>query len=169
MAGSTSTFLKLGIIAVLLVVSCGTGYYYALYLPRRDAELENERLLEKAHAEAQARALQERSASEQQALEQRQALAKAAAQIRYQTCLNSAGAAHDASWAAECKRLAEKALQDHADCLGKLNLPQTYCDASYPMRDASPRCTLAAEFATVIDADLERARKRCRQESEAAQ
>ncbi len=93
---------------------------------------------------------------------------ESAAQTAYEACVNNATAVHDTSHAAECKRLAEQTEQDRADCLGKLKLPPTYCDASYPARDGSPNCTLPAENATVIDAELERARYRCARESQAA-
>ena len=91
-----------------------------------------------------------------------------AAELRYQTCVNNAGAAHDASWAGNCKSLAEKAAAAHADCLEKLKLPTTYCNASYGPRDASPHCALPADIATVLDAELALARDRCVQESKAA-
>jgi hypothetical protein len=90
---------------------------------------------------------------------------ESAAQSAYETCVNNATAVHDASHAIECKRLAEQTEHDRADCLGKLNLSPTYCDVSYPPRDASPNCTLPAENATVIDAALERARYRCAREN----
>ena len=91
-----------------------------------------------------------------------------AAELRYQTCLNNVGAAHDASWADNCKSLAQKVAAAHADCLEKLKLPKTYCDASYGPRDASPHCALPADIATVLDADLALARDRCGQENKAA-
>jgi len=94
---------------------------------------------------------------------------ESAAQTAYEACVNNARAVYDTSHAAECKRLAEQTGQDRADCLGKLKLPPTYCDLSYPARDDSPNCTLPAENATVIDAALERARYRCARENQAAQ
>ena len=87
--------------------------------------------------------------------------AEKAAETPYQACLSSASATHDASWAAACKRLAEKTQQDRADCLSKLNLPKTYCNASYPPRDGSANCTLPDEIATLLDAALAQARYGC--------
>ena len=72
-----------------------------------------------------------------------------------------AAAIHDAAHAAECKRLAEQTDSNRANCLGKLNLPKTYCDASYAPRDATPDCTLPDQIGSVIDAELARARLRC--------
>jgi hypothetical protein len=94
---------------------------------------------------------------------------ESAAQTAYEACVNNARAVHDTLHAAECKRLAEQTGQDRADCLGKLKLPPTYCDLSYPARDDSANCTLPAENATVIDAAFERARYRCARENQAAQ
>jgi hypothetical protein len=84
-----------------------------------------------------------------------------AADGQYQTCLASAGAAHDTARAAECKRLADQTDTDRANCLDKLKLPKIYCDASYAPRDASPTCTLPDQAATILDAELARARFRC--------
>jgi hypothetical protein len=87
----------------------------------------------------------------------------------YETCINDATAIHNASYAAECKRLADQTDQDRANCLGTSKLSPSYCDVSYPARDGSPSCTLPAENATVIDATLERARYRCARENRAGQ
>lgn len=94
---------------------------------------------------------------------------EAAAQIRYQDCMNGATSAHDESWAAECKRLADQVNEDRSNCLMTLKLPQAYCEASYKDRDASPQCTLPAQVATVLDAALQQAKYRCQRQSEAAQ
>jgi len=101
--------------------------------------------------------------------DQRAAAQKAAAQAAFEACLHGAAVTRDASQAAECQRLADKTAADRADCLGKLKLPQAYCEASYPAREAGPDCTLPAEIATVIDAAAERARYRCERESKAAE
>ncbi|MDR3420062.1 MAG: hypothetical protein P4L80_02275 [Xanthobacteraceae bacterium] len=158
--------LRLGLGAALLLAVCGGGYYYVAYTPPVVAP-DNARVLSEARTEAEKRAARQRLA--QQLTEQRAAAQKAAAQAAYQACLSSAAAARAASQEAECKRLADKTAADRADCLGKLNLPRAYCDASYPARNAAPDCTLPAEIATVIDAALERARYRCERGSKAAE
>jgi hypothetical protein len=84
-----------------------------------------------------------------------------AADGRYQACVADAGTTHDAARAAECKRLAEQTDSNRTNCLGKLNLPKIYCDASYAPRDPSANCTLPDEIGSVIDAELARARFRC--------
>ena len=95
------------------------------------------------------RAAQVRHDAEQRELEQRRATAKAAAESRYQTCLSSAGMTRDTSWATECKRIADKVVEDRANCLARANMPQGYCAAVYRTRDGSPDCTLPVAIATV--------------------
>jgi hypothetical protein len=84
-----------------------------------------------------------------------------AADGQYQACVADAGTTHDTARAAECKRLAEQTDSNRANCLGKLNLPKIYCDASYAPRDPSANCALPDEIGSVIDAELTRARLRC--------
>jgi hypothetical protein len=166
LAASVNLVLKLSVIVSLLIASCGVGYYYAVYLPHRDAQLDSERAQEKARAEVEKKHA-EHLAAEQRKSEQRQADAKAA-ETRYQSCLNSANATHDTSWAAECKHLAEKAASDHAECLSKPRLSKGYCDTAYRMRDGSRNCTLPVKVAADLDGDLNSARNRCLRERKAA-
>ncbi len=163
-----NTLFKLSLIVSLLLASSGVAFYYAVYLPRRDAQLDNERELEKAQADARNRVAQERSLAKQKKSEQRQAEAKVGAEAHYQTCLNRANVTYATSWAAECKRLAEKAVADRAECLTKPKLPKGYCDAAYRPRDASPNCILPPRVATGLDGDLSEGRNRCQRERQAA-
>jgi len=87
-----------------------------------------------------------------------------AADNQYQACVASAGAVHDAAWAAECERLAGQTDSDRANCLNKLKLPKIYCDASYAPRDPGATCALPDQVATVLDAELANARFRCARE-----
>jgi hypothetical protein len=89
---------------------------------------------------------------------------QAEAHHEYQACLSSAGAIHDATRVAECKRLADQTESDRANCLDKLNLPKSYCDAAYPPRDPAATCALPDKVASVIDAELAHARFRCARE-----
>lgn len=166
MAASVNLVLKLSVIVSLLLASSGVGYYYAVYLPHRDAQLDSERAQERARAEVEKKHA-ERLAAEQKKSEQRQADAKAA-EARYLSCLNTANSAHDTSWAAECKRLSDKAAADHAECLSKPRLSKGYCDTAYRMRDGSRNCTLPVKVASDLDGDLNNARNRCARERKAA-
>ena len=168
MAARIDALLKLSVIVSLLLASSGVAYYYAVYLPQRDAERDRNSSLQKLSAYGQERADQERSATQQRATEQRHAEAEASAGIRYQNCLDGARTKHDASWAAACQRLADKAVQQHADCLSVPNLTQGYCDAAYSSRDPSANCTLPAEMAADLDAALNAERKTCLRERNTA-
>lgn len=159
MAGKIDILLKLSIAASVLFTSSSVGYYYLLYLPRRDAQLDVERAFERARADAL-----QRMFSEQRALEERQSAEKAAALTRYQTCLSEANANYQAVRATACKRLGEQSRKDHDDCISK-NVGKNFCDVTYAIRDASPNCSLPREIATDFDADLEKARDRCLQEN----
>lgn len=168
MAAKIHALLKFSVAASLLLVSAGAGYYYAFNSPRRDAQLDSERTLVQLRTYGQKRAEQDRLASEQRELERRQGVERAAAEGRYQTCLNNASVTHDASWTTECKRLAEKAREDHAQCLSNSKLPRGYCDAAYRTRDESPNCTLPVRIATALDGEFDSTRKRCLRAREAA-
>jgi hypothetical protein len=159
--------LKLGVAALIVLAAGGAGYYYAVYVPGREARMAHKRLIEQARVDAAARAAVAQLLAEQEASRQRVASAQAAAQDRYQACLADADTAHDAAWAAACQRRADRAQTERADCLANDKLPKSYCDSSYPPRDASSHCALPGEISSPLDADLARARDRCLQESKA--
>ena len=52
MAGRLGARLRLGIVTAALLASSGVVYYAAVYVPRRDAALESERMLKQARADA---------------------------------------------------------------------------------------------------------------------
>ncbi len=168
MAARIDTFLKVSVIAAVLLAASGVAYYYAVYLPRRDAARANAEMLEQARSAAAKRAEQERLLAQQQEVEKHQAQAQAAAQVRYRSCLKDAAATRAASQAAQCQAIVDKASADRDNCLNALKLPKAYCESAYAIRDGSPNCTLPTAVASVFDADLERARNRCLQESKAA-
>lgn len=168
MAGKLDTVLKLSVIASLLIAASGVGYYYAVYLPGRDAQRDEERLAEQLRIYAQQRAEAARALVEQQQLAEHRTADKAAAEDHYATCLSGATATHDASWSAACKSLADQVEQNRTNCLANTKLPKGYCDAVYRARDASPHCVLPVKISTGLDGDLTRARERCLQQRNAA-
>jgi hypothetical protein len=95
------------------------------------------------------------------AAEEAATMPPSAADGQYQACLAGAVATRDNAHADECKRLAEQTDSDRANCLTKLNLPKIYCDASYAPRNPTAACTLPDKVASVIEAELARARFRC--------
>jgi len=168
LAAGVGRFLKLGLIAAILLAASGVTYYYAVYLPHRGAARANAEISEQVRAAAAKRAEQERLLAQQQELEKRRTQAQAAAESRYQSCVKDAATAHAGSQAAQCKTIADKANADRDNCLNALKLPKAYCESAYVIRDGSPNCTLPTAAASVLDADLERARNRCLQENKAA-
>jgi hypothetical protein len=70
-ASRIDALLKLSVIAGVLGASSSVAYYYVMYSPRRDAQLNIERAWERARADAERRAEWERALSEQRASEQR--------------------------------------------------------------------------------------------------
>jgi hypothetical protein len=167
-AGKIDAAHKLSVIAALLMAASGAAYYYAFYLPDRDARLDREHASATLLAYGERRVAEERSDAERRRLAQQRAADKAVAGIRYRSCLNNARTHHQASWAEACKRLADQAAQARADCLAKENLSQAYCNASYRTLDGSAHCTLPVEIAADIDGDLNAARNHCLREREAA-
>jgi hypothetical protein len=167
-ATKLDTLLKLSVIAALLFGSSAAGYYYAVYLPERDAQRDQLRLAEALHAYGRQRADVAVAAAEQQQQEQRRAAGKAAAEARYAACLTAASANRDAAWAEACKRLADQAVQNRGDCLANTKLPQGYCNAVYRPRDASAHCILPLKIVTSLDGGLTTARSQCLQQRDAA-
>jgi hypothetical protein len=51
MAGTVDAFLKVSIAASLLLAAGSVGYYYSIYLPKRDAQIDRERLIERSRVE----------------------------------------------------------------------------------------------------------------------
>ena len=70
-ASAADTFLKISLATSILVAAGSVGYYYAVYLPARDASLDRERQLEKAHTEFARQAEAARIQAEKEAAERR--------------------------------------------------------------------------------------------------
>jgi hypothetical protein len=162
--------LKVGVAASALLASSSVGYYYLAYLPYRDAE--PERALELAAGKMPAEQGQsffeqqalERRAAQQKATEERQALEKA---NRYQACLSRATEKYNASRLSTCNLPREKIIKDRDDCI-KLGFSEKVCAMAHVVPEASPNCTLPRAVALSLDADVEKARDRCREEGATA-
>jgi hypothetical protein len=184
MAEKINTLFKLSIIASLLLASSSVGYYYVLYLPRRDAQLDAERKLEIAlqqeraeaeklaaqqRAEDEKRAEQERALSQRLALEEQQSAEKAAAKTRYKECVLRVERIYQATWASNCKSIGDQAnfeiSRRKANCLTVAT--QAECDGLHPFRDTSPNCALPRGTSNDLTASLDKMRDRCLQESRA--
>jgi hypothetical protein len=167
LVGKIDAILKVSVIASVLLASSSVGYYYLVYLPQRDAQIEPERALERLRAAAEKRAKQEqllveqqaseRRAAEQKAIEEQQKVERAA---RYQACLSRATDDYNAARLAACNRPQQKIIKDRDDCV-KLGFPKNVCDMAHVVHEASPDCKLPRSVASALDADAEKARDHC--------
>lgn len=162
-------FLKLIVCASLISASGSVSYYYLAYRPAQDALLLTERMQaerrrEELHVGLEKRADQQRIIMDREALEERRA---AAAHDRYEACMSAASLSYDNSRASSCKRLAEKAAKDRADCIAKGQLSAEGCKIIHELRDASSACSLPRATLVDLDDQLEKARKRCLEENKA--
>jgi hypothetical protein len=164
MAGPVDAFLKVSISAAALFASVSVGYYYVLYLPQRDAQMDRDRKLDAARSELAKQADLARQATERRASEERQTADREAVQARYRICMSNAERNYSASWTDECKKISDKAKKDRADCLAKGTARES-CDLFYPVKEFSSDCSLPGIGKSLND-QLERTRARCLQESQ---
>ncbi len=164
LAGPVDTFLKASIAASVLIVSASIAYYYLHYLPQRDAQIDSDRMLERARVEYSRQAEQVRLSAEKRANEEKQTADREAQQARYEFCVHAAETNYSRQWADQCKRISDKAQKQRADCISKAT-DKASCDMIYPPGDASPNCSLPRVLGTDIDDQLQKSRERCLQES----
>ena len=141
MAGRADGFLKISLGLAFLVAAGSVGYHYAVYIPTRDAQLDSERRLEKAHAE----------------------FARKSSQAAYETCVAQVDENYNATWASTCKSLAERTRSLFRAACGAAES----CEKIFPALDAGPNCSLPTAVASSINSELNRGKDRCLQESEA--
>jgi hypothetical protein len=173
MVGKVDTFLKLCVAAAMLVASASVAYYYVIYLPQRDVRLDRDRRLEVGLAQYARQAERAKSAAEQSRRDEEkrdaelaQAAAREASQQRYQNCLRTAEDIYSAFWAAQCKRIADKAAKNLKDCIAQGIADKEQCHSIYS-RDVSPNCVLPRIVGTDISDVLDKSRKRCLDENRA--
>ncbi|OKO85317.1 hypothetical protein AC629_19380 [Bradyrhizobium sp. NAS80.1] len=163
MAGAVDNFLKVCVALSLLGAAGSVGYYYAVYLPARDVQMDNERRLDKARSEIARKAAEERAQQDRDAADQRQAQERAATQIRYEACIIRTESSYSATWATNCKSVAERARKQRAAC----TLAPASCDSIYPTPDSGPNCSLPSGIASSLEVTLQQGKDRCLQESKA--
>jgi hypothetical protein len=81
MAGTVDAFLKVSIAASLLLAAGSVGYYYSIYLPKRDAQIDRERLIERSRVEITEKAVAARLQAEKEEAESQAAAARLSAQV----------------------------------------------------------------------------------------
>ena len=177
MATTIDSILKVSIAASVLTVSASISYYYLRYLPERDAQIESDRKLEKARAEyskqaeqarlsAERREADIRLAAEKRDAEEKEAAGREAIQIRYRNCLRVAQLNYSANWSQACNQISDDATKSYKECISQGTVKAT-CDRLYGGRSASSDCSLPRFRATDINDDLDKAKKRCLEESRA--
>lgn len=158
MAGKIDAFLKLSIVAGVLLASSSVAYYYVIYLPDRDARID-----------ANNGAAEQRRAEEKAAAEQRRSDEQVDAQMRYDRGIRQAQETYDATWASNCRLKGQSAAQRHTNCIVN-GADKELCDKMYDRErlvDSSPNCSLPSSIAESLDASLNKARDRCLQASKA--
>ena len=141
--------LKLAIAAAILTIALSVGYYFVVYIPRRDAD-------------NQARAAAAQSA---QAAQQAQQAAQAqqnqtARRDAYNSCVADASAAYSANWDSSCRTQSDERSSQYRSCAsgGFYNVQQ--CLNMYPALPAS-NCTLPAAVGNRWDQLLKTDKDKC--------
>jgi hypothetical protein len=122
-----------------LLAAGSIGYHYAVYIPTRDNQLDNERRAEKAHAEFARKSAEERAQAEREAALQQAASSKAAIQASYNACIADAKGTLVANWSLNCKQIADRARKAKADCMKSTAISDpSFCERTYPPTDPRP-------------------------------
>jgi hypothetical protein len=168
LVGKVDAFLKFSVAVSLLLAAGSVGYYYSIYLPARDSQLDRDRKIETARSEYSKQAEQARLAAEKREGEELQAAAREAVQVRYRTCVRTAENNYNYAWAQTCKRISDQAVKNRKDCLSQQVNTKVTCDLLYPDRAPTTECTsLPRALATDMGDELDKTRKRCLEESQA--
>ncbi len=156
--------LKLLACASLMCASGSVAWYHLVYLPDQDAVMQAERRRETLRTELEKRAEQQRIIVDQQATEERRTTE---ARKRYDACMSAASLSYDNLRASSCKRQADAAAKDRANCIAKGDLSVEGCNIVHVLRDPSPTCLLPRTMTADFDNQLEKAQKRCLEENKA--
>jgi hypothetical protein len=167
MAGTVDSFLKISVAVSLLGAAGSVGYYYSIYLPARDSQVDRDRKIENAKLEFTRHATEQARISEAQAQEDRRAAEKAEIRDRYQVCNNNADSTYSLNWGLNCKRLADTQSKQRSDCLVAGMMQKASCDSIYPARDGSASCALPRTIAADLDGDRNLSHETCLRESQA--
>lgn len=161
----------------MLGAAGSVGYYYSVYLPSRDAQIDHESKLQAARAEyarqadqarqaAERREAEARATAERQEAEEKKTAEREAIQRRYRTCMRNAEVNYSTSWEDACKRISDQAAKGHRECISK-GIAKSTCDLIYPSRERNPDCSLPRTVGNDITEVLEKSRTRCLDESRA--
>jgi hypothetical protein len=156
-ANGIDTILKVAVIVAVTATSSALSYYYIIYLPRRDAQMEAVRQTEMRVAEEKARQEIERAAALERAARHQHEWANE----RYRLCLSTAERSYSLIWDAECERQSIRQNQQIASCISEQRFGcQSLFDKKIPAQD----CALPKELADQYNTRLKEERDHCMQE-----
>jgi hypothetical protein len=167
--GKSDAFLKITMGLALLIAAGSVGYYYSIYLPARDAKLDSDRRLERAHSDLARQAEEERVRSEKEAADLQAAVGRELIKSNYESCLRVARANYDGNWALNCKQTSDRSRKGRADCVASSANNRDMiagCERTWPQVDESS-CSLPRPISSEINSDYDKARDRCLKESTA--
>jgi hypothetical protein len=151
------TILKVAVIVAVTATSSALSYYYIIYLPLRDAQMEAVRQTEMRVAEEKARQEIERAAALERAARYQQEWAKE----RYRLCVSIAEQSYSLNWDTECERQSTRQNQLIASCISEQRFGcQSLFDKKIPAQD----CALPKDLADQYNTRLKDDRDRCMQE-----
>ena len=158
--------LKVTMSAAVITASAGVTYYYAIYLPQRDAALDAQRALDAEYASRLQAEYANRLLAEQEmrAAAEKMGVERLKQQIssRYQSCLRAATANYAATWEGNCTRINKAARKSYDDCVS--GLPKLACEKLYPVSTTAETCSLPTKLAETLNTDLENEKNRCLKE-----
>lgn len=138
-------WVRLSIVAGVLMAGFGVFYHFVFFLPS----------IEREKAEA-AKAKEEASQK-----------AEAARKATYSVCMVMARRDYDANWAAACRSVAKQKAGDLQNCLADPSIinnqfmGRAYCQTTYGDADPSPTCTLPGPRAETVNGYLRAAEEKC--------
>jgi hypothetical protein len=140
--------LRLSVAAAAILIGGSVAYHYAIYIPEKDQE-------------AQQNAAAKEAAEERRDEAQNQAAAKSAEEKRtaYKLCVSDAQMNYESRWNSNCKSLADDAAENRSTCNSR-GYDASYCAAMYPPVPAE-HCRLPSSNADSYDDQLKDEKARC--------
>src|SRR5262249_34840469 len=148
--GKIDAFLKLSIVAAVLLASSSVAYYYVIYLPDRDARIDAANVAAELHRAEEKTAAEQRRIDEKAAAEDRRSEDQQNAQRRYDRCLRAAENGYNSNWAASCGSKRQEAEQNRAHCVANHPDDKKGCAEGNPIPDAAD-CTLPRTLANDLE------------------
>lgn len=146
---NADSILKLAIAAAILTVALSVGYYFVVYIPKRDAD-----------NQARAAAAQSAQAAQQAQRDAQARQTQTARRDAYNSCIADASAVYAANWESSCRTQSDERAEQYQSCIsgGLYNIQQ--CLSMYPALPPS-NCTLPAAVGNRWDQLLKTDKDKC--------